>query len=145
MKKQQSKPRFKIIKDDPNPYNKLIESRVVDKEWVTRFTIAGVENDIARLLQAKTELEAKKQIEEAKIENVKINHPEIDLNIDEKTQIAYTVVQQAKAFIQTADNKLKEIEAQMNEYAADLKEVFRQTGIRLPEVLDVKLGKGKPE
>lgn len=127
------KPEFKIIKEDLNPYNTIIESTVVDKKWVRQFTIGEIEADIQQLNRVKQSLESKREIEESKIQNIKNQHPEVDLNIDEKIQIAYTLYQSAKAYIKEADKKIKEIDSQLRDYVDDLKEVFVQTGIKLPE------------
>ena len=128
-----NKAKFKIVEKKDNPYDILIESTVIEKEWITTFTIADIEKGIKDLSKLKKEIEGIRMIESAKIQNIKINHPELDLNLDKKQQIAYTVNQQALALIKESDKKLKEINNQLEIYVEDLKEIFKQIGIKLPE------------
>ena len=133
-----SQPKFEVIKPNENPYNAVIKSTVKEKDFTTEFTIGDVEKSIAALSRLKQELEAKKMIEEAKVQNIKNQHPEIDLTIDEKIQIAYTIAQTAKSFCFEADKKIAQIDEQLKDYADDLLEVFKQTGLKLPEKDDTK-------
>lgn len=129
----QSKPKFKIVKRDVNPYKIIVESFVKEKIWKTQFTLEELEQQIAMLTRTKKELESKKMIEDAKIQNVKINHPEIDLNIDRKTRIAYAVVENSTSLIDEIDRKVKQINEQLKQDAEDFSEILKQTGIKLPE------------
>ena len=62
-----NKPKFKIIKNDLNPYEIVLESTVIDKKWVSKFTIGEIEKHISQLSKVRQEIESKKMVEEAKI------------------------------------------------------------------------------
>jgi hypothetical protein len=128
-----SKPKFKIIKRAENPYDVLIESEVTVKNYKKQFTLSQVEENIKALNTKKTEIESLRALELAKIENIKINHPEIDLNTDEKVQIAFAVNQRAKNIVKSADEQLKIINDALKQETDDIKEVLKQTGLKLPE------------
>lgn len=115
---------YKIIKKAENPLETIIRKT----DFSVDFTLGDLENNNTYHEKLKKEIEAKKQIEEAKIVNVLRTNPEVE-KMDEKTLIAAFLYYGAKSFCKTAMDKLKQIENQISKDTNEIKEIRKQTGL----------------
>lgn len=97
-----------------------------------RFTTALLIEQKAKVEKLKVQLEGQKQIESAKMENVKSFH-EIVCNLSDQQLVAIAIYAQAKDVYGQCDQKLKDIEIALKELMEDVEEIEKQTGIKVFE------------
>lgn len=114
--------KYKIIKKSENPFETIIEK----SDFSIRFNLSEIETAIFQNEKLKKEIEAKKEIEEAKITNVLRNYPEVE-KMDEKLLIACYLYYESKSFLKTAKEKLAEIEKKNEAGRKELAEIYQQT------------------
>ena len=117
---------YTIKKKDKNFKAALIEKKY--EETVT-FTVEQIDKHVELLERAVREIEGKKQISEAKIQNVLNNHPEVK-KMDGVKIIAVHLFHENTAIVKEAEMKLKEVKKQLAEYKKERKEIYEALGFK---------------
>lgn len=127
MENQTEKYEYKIKEQKDDPYECLIL-----KEGLTaEFTLNDVKKDIEVLNKRKTELEAKKKIPAALIENVKKEYAEVIEKTDEKSRIAIFIYEKAMMEIKGAQELIDMVDKQLDSYGAEIDDICQKTGLKL--------------
>ncbi len=92
------------------------------------FKMSDVQKNMDLIFRKIKEFNAQIEFEQAKVENVKQNHPVVStLEPVELTAIA--VYAQAKGMLDQCVEKLKQAEDLVKEFTAEIEEINKQTGI----------------
>ena len=78
------------------------------------------------------ELEAQKGLEEAKMNNVKRNHPEV-LEVDEQKRVAITVYTSAEMKVKEFNKVLDKMAGHYKEMEAEMKDIEKQIGLTIKD------------
>jgi adenylosuccinate synthase len=113
----------------PEPKDRVIEKR----GHVITFTLNEVEANTKDLLQKKKEIEAKKGIEDAKMENISSFHTFVTEMSEEDLFTAW-MYQEAKGMSKMCQDKLDQINTQLENDAKEVAEIKKQLPI-LEEVV----------
>ena len=129
MKEQFNQSKYKVI----TKAEEKEQDWVIRKEGLTAdFTLNDIKRDIEQLKKMKTEMEAKSGIEDAILKNVATNYPEVP-KMKEKLRVAVFLYQKSFATKKMCDDKVAEIDKQLEEYANETQEILNQTGLPLEE------------
>lgn len=111
-----------------------IKDRVIEKRGgVDEFTINDIELNTKNLLNTKKELEAKKNYENVKKENIESHHPFV-LEMSAQDLFTAWMYKEASGWVKICDEKLAEIEKQLETDALELAEIKKQ----IPELADIE-------
>jgi len=94
------------------------------------FSINDILNDIERLRKKKIELEAENNLKRAAMENIINHYPEVK-SLADKMKIAVFLWQEAKGRIDINNENLTAINEVLDNYAKEIDEIAKQTGIKL--------------
>lgn len=112
---------FKLGQAHEDPKKAVIEKR----GHVIAFTLEEIEEHERDLQKFLKELGAQHMIEDAKATNVVQNHPDV-LEIPEEQRVAVHIYQSADTKRKMLADKMKEIQEQIDEYAKEKAEIFKQ-------------------
>lgn len=111
-----------------------IKDRVIEKYGgVDEFTINDIELNTKNLLNTKKELEAKKKYENVKKENIEQHHPFV-LEMSEQDLFTAWMYKEASGWVKLCDEKLVEIEKQLEADAIEIAEIKKQ----IPELAAIE-------
>ena len=100
--------------------------RIIEKTGHTiTFTMQEVELNTANLLKAKKEIEAKKELEKAKMENIQSFHPFI-LDMSEQDLLTCWLYKESKGIVDMCIKKLEQIDKQMEDDRLEIIEINKQ-------------------
>ncbi len=103
-----------------------IKDRVIEKRGhVVTFTMSQVEENMRQLQKTVKELEAKRELENAKMINIEGFHPFVK-DLSDQDLHTVSMYQQSKTFVKMCDEKLKEIKAQIENDAKEVEEIKAQ-------------------
>jgi hypothetical protein len=123
---------YKIKEGDGN---KDVSAKVIVKEYQdsAEFTLADMEMGIAYLTKTKKEIEAELGVKKATMANVEGTHPHVAQMTNEDLTAAY-LYREASGFNSMAEEKLKEIEAQLARYEEEKSQILKDTGVEYAPV-----------
>lgn len=111
-----------------------IKDRVIEKHGgVQEFTINDIELNTKDLLNTKKELEAKRAYENVKKENIEQHHPFV-LEMSEQDLFTAWMYKEASGWVKLCDEKLAEIEKQLETDALEIAEIKKQ----IPELAGIE-------
>ena len=119
-------PTYKIKTQEEN---NLVLSK---SDFEIDFTVESVKEHINYLIKKKKELTAQKGLESAKMENIKSFHPEV-LELTPEKRNAIALYDKAEAVYKACEDGLANVDKQFAEYAIELAEIEKQTGIKVVE------------
>lgn len=103
-----------------------IKDRVIEKRGeVLEFTMNDIELNYKNLLKTKKELEAKKQYENAKKENIEHHHPFV-LDMSAEDLFTAWMYKEASGWVTLCEDKLKDIEEQLEKDQIEIDEIRKQ-------------------
>lgn len=103
-----------------------VKDRVIEKRGhVVEFTLNEVEENTRHLEKTLVEIKAKRQLEDAKMQNISGFHEFVTKMSDEDLFTAW-MYQESKGLVKMCDDKIKEIEAQMESDAKEVAEIKAQ-------------------
>ena len=105
------------------------EDTIIKTGDVVEFNINDIDTDMAYLEKNKKEIVAQIGVQKATKENVAGTHPHIADMSNEDLTAAY-LYRQATGYITVAEEKLAEINKQLEDYAAEKVEITKQTGLQ---------------
>lgn len=121
------------IKESKDNSDDSIIRKVGIQEVFAEFSINDIKRDIQSLNKNKKEQEAKRDFEQAKIENVKARYEHI-AKMDEKDRIAASIFQISTESVRVCDKYISAIEEQLDKYAKEIEEITKQTGLCPKEI-----------
>lgn len=111
------------------------KDRVIEKHGaVEEFTMADIELNTKNLLNTKKELEAKRQFENVKKENIEQHHPFV-LEMSEQDLFTAWMYKEAAGWVKLCDDKIVEIENQLIADKEEIEEIKKQ----IPELVNVEV------
>lgn len=125
-------PTYKIKTQEEN---NLVLSK---SDFEIDFTVESVKEHINYLIKKKKELTAQKGLESAKMENIKSFHTEV-LELTPEKRNAIALYDKAEAMYQACEDGLTNVDKQFAEYAIELAEIEKQTGIKIVEETSEKV------
>jgi hypothetical protein len=117
---------YKIKEENKNPEDALI----VQSGKEVEFTLGKIETDIAYLEKNKKEISSQLNVEKATIQNITRTHPHV-AKMNQEDQTAAYLYRQATGYVNVAEEKLKAINLQLEDYAKDKAEILKQTGLKV--------------
>ena len=120
---------YKIKERALDPKDSLIEKT----GGTVEFSMNQIDKDVAYLNKALKELTAEIGVKEATKVNVERTHPHVANMTQEDLTAAY-IFREATGFLHLAEQKKKQIEDQLKEYADEKAEIIKQTGIEYEQV-----------
>ena len=117
---------YSIKEKNENVYDNIIEV----KGAVGRFTPREVIIEYNRAKKIKSEIDSNMSLRIAEMLNIVGTNPEV-LNIDEKKMLAIYLYYEKFAFIREAEKKLKNVEAMLERTENDIKEIEKQTKLKI--------------
>lgn len=100
--------------------------KIIEKTGHTiTFTMQEVELNTASLLKVKKEIEAKKELEKAKMENIQSFHPFI-FDMNEQDLLTCWLYKESKGIVDMCIKKLEQIDKQMEDDRLEIIEINRQ-------------------
>jgi chaperonin cofactor prefoldin len=117
------KHKYKVVEENEDPkYN------VIEKSNVTvKFSIADMEDDERRLGKFLSEIEAKHEVENAKMDNITRNHPVV-LKLTEQERFTVHMYQESERMANAVAAKIAEVKDALEEIRADKEEIYKQIG-----------------
>jgi hypothetical protein len=109
-----------------------LDSLIVKTGGEVSFTVRKIDQDVIYLNKAEKEVDGQVRIAKATMENVKRTHPHIAEMKQEDLTAAY-LYREALGVVTAGEEKLKQIQAQIKDYAEVKVEIEKQTGIKLSE------------
>lgn len=94
------------------------------------FTMEEIRSHLAKLDKLEKELTAQVSLEESKMKNVEESH-EIVKTLTDVQLVACSIYDKAKEIKAKCESKLAEIAEARKEYAEDIEEIKKQTGVEL--------------
>ncbi len=130
--------KIKSINIDANSAEGIVfpdmKDRVIEKRGgVDEFTMNDIELNTKNLLNTKKELEAKRQYENVKKENIEQHHPFV-LDMSEQDLFTAWMYKEAAGWVILCDEKLKLIEEQLETDALEIAEIKKQ----IPELSSIE-------
>jgi hypothetical protein len=119
---------YKVKEVALDPLDSLIEK----SGGTVEFTVRKINDDIVYLNKAQKEVDGQVRISKATMENVKRTHPHIAEMKPEDLTAAY-LYREALGVVTAGEEKLKQIEAQLKDYAEVKVEIEKQTELKLSE------------
>lgn len=102
------------------------KDRVIERHGaVEEFTLSDIEANKKELLKTKKELEAKKQYENVRKENVEQHHPFV-LEMSEQDLFTAWMYKEASGWVKLCDEKLKLIDDQLKADEEEIAEIKKQ-------------------
>ena len=112
----------------------LMDKEIVKTGGEVKFTLRQIENDKIYLNKKKTEIEAECRIREATKSNITRTHPHIEKMTEEDLTAAY-LYREATGFLSESAKNLKNIQKGLDEYAEDIIEIEKQTGLKVEVIV----------
>lgn len=110
----------------------LPKDRVIEKRGhVVEFTLNEVEQNTKMLEKTFKEVNAKREIEQAKMENIEHFHPFVKETSEEDLHTSW-MYYEAKQLVKLCETKMKEIDEQMESDAKEVAEIKAQ----IPELVE---------
>lgn len=122
--------KYKVIEAKDNPE----ESLILQTGLTSKFTIKDIKDEIVIYNKKKQEIEAKKKLSEAIIENIKENNPEIIKTIEGlevRTIKAIFIYEKAMIEINASEEALKLYNESVEKNGKELEEIIKQTGLEM--------------
>tara|TARA_R110000868_G_scaffold9504_2_gene47160 strand:- start:1771 stop:2187 length:417 start_codon:yes stop_codon:yes gene_type:complete len=110
---------------ETDPQKQIIEKR----GHVVTFTLDQVDSHILELRKHIKEITSKCDYEKAKMTNIEEHHDYVK-EMDDEKRFTVHMYQDARATVKLCEVKLKEIEKQIEEYAAEVLDIIKQ----VPEI-----------
>lgn len=120
------------IKEHKNDSDKTIILKTGIAELKAEFSLNEIKEDIKRINQKKTELEAKKELAESVIKNVVLHNPDVE-KLDEKMRIAAFLYEEKTQEVKMMKEILDKLYIHLDNYAKEMEEITKQTGLCLKE------------
>lgn len=106
------------------------DDTVIKQGHSVEFKMSDIKSHLEKLAKVKKELEAQRDLDAAKMENIKGFHPEIAELSPEKL-VAAEIYSNAYNVHEQCVDKLAEIEKQEADYATELEVIKEQTGLSI--------------
>lgn len=139
-----SKFTYEVLEENENPY----EVKIVKKNVEVEFTMGELYEHESRVDKIIRELDGKRQMEEASLENVEHFHPDAVAavkDLEPEAQHAAFTWLKSKATLAEIEPKLKEITEAFEAHNEEVKDIIAQTGWVAPDVAIVKNGQEDTE
>lgn len=103
-----------------------IKDRIIEKRGaVQEFTMNDIEYNMKNLLNTKRELEAKREYENARAENIEHHHPFVK-NLTDEEIVTVWMYKEATGLRKMCDDKLKLINEQLEKDLEEIEEIKNQ-------------------
>jgi len=122
--------KYSVVKKEENTEDSLIEQ----SGGTVKFTLKSIVEEIGLYNKKKQEIDAKKQLSQSVIENIKENNPDIIKTIEElpeKTIKAIFLYEKANIEVNASNELLKQIDEAIDNDGKELEEIVKQTGLSL--------------
>ncbi len=130
MKTEKEKYKYSVVEKSDNPEENII----LQTGLTLKFTLGDITKEVELYNKRKQEIEAKKKISEAVMENIKTNNPGIVeemKKLGERTVKGIFIYEKANIEVNASNELLKEIDKAIEGNGKELEEIVRQTGIKL--------------
>ena len=122
--------KYSVVKSDKN----IEDSVILQSGGTVKFTLKSIVEEIGLYNKKKQEIDAKKQLSQSVIENIKENNPDIIKTIEElpeKTIKAIFLYEKANIEVNASNELLKQIDEAIDNDGKELEEIVKQTGLSL--------------
>jgi hypothetical protein len=118
--------KYTVVKESDN----AAETEIIKSGITSKFTLTDVVKDIELFRKRIIELESKKKVEEARMENVKRNYPEVP-TMDERLRMGCLIYQTAIESLKPVNQQLEVYKKAIEEESTQVDEIGKQTGMKI--------------